>query len=71
MAKKFYGLSVVSKAALKRREKKDIKPMKVTLPFPLDGFCCQGDIDKCQVHCGACIEAGGFENLPKLATYTV
>jgi len=35
------------------------------IPFPLMDGCKQGDIDKCQRLCGACISAGGFEKLPK------
>lgn len=71
MAKKFYGLSVVSEATLKRRERMDAKPMKLTMRFPLNGFCCQGDLDRCQVRCGTCVEAGSFEKIPRLVTYTV
>ncbi|MDD3263026.1 MAG: hypothetical protein PHR61_04205 [Candidatus Absconditabacteria bacterium] len=35
------------------------------IPFPLMDGCKQGDIDKCQILCGACVSAGGFENIPK------
>lgn len=69
--KKFYGVPVVSEATLKKREKKDAKPVEVTMPLRLNGFCRQGDLDRCPVHCGTCVEAGSFENIPRVVTYLV
>lgn len=37
----------------------------LAIPFLLMDGCKQGDVDKCQRLCGACISAGGFEKLPK------
>lgn len=69
--KSWNGLSVISERAYKMKEKRETKPIKVTVPFPLDCSCRHGDIDRCQVHCGACVCVGGFEKLPKTATYLV
>jgi hypothetical protein len=64
------GIPIISETTFKRRAKA-IKPLKITMHFPLDGSCREGDLDKCQAHCGACVEAGGFENIPQLVTYSV
>lgn len=52
-----------------RQKKQNAKAELKLEPFPLSGFCCQGDIDRCQVRCGACISAGGFEKLSKSVIY--
>ena len=69
--KRLQGLRVVTKKSQRKKEKKEAKPMKLTMPLRLDGFCRQGDLDRCQVRCGTCVEAGGFENISRLVTYLV
>jgi hypothetical protein len=37
------------------------------IQFPFMPNCLKGDIDRCQNRCGACVSAGGFENMPSRA----
>lgn len=65
------GLRVVSAKTYLAREKKEGKLVEYKRPLCLHPACRQGDLDRCPVRCGTCVEAGGFEKVPEEVTYLI